>query len=208
LVRIPRTAARGVANSKTERSYALLVLRLGRNRALRNFEGRLFRCGALVEESALWPAPHYPRVPLLIEYAGRESAAANAKPARGHNRARDIRILWRYDRERGEWDELARILSEGSHWYADLAPIVERELVPPDIDHVSEARAAAGRLAALIDTELGALASEGREHALAFLFDEIAGRIAGTIRDLAAGYGPLFAERSERETRRRRERAA
>jgi hypothetical protein len=203
LVRIPRTATR-----RGERSYALLVLRLGRNRALRNFEGRLFRCGALVEESALWPAPHYPRVPLLVEYAGTDGLDANGKPARGHNRARDIRILWRYDRERGEWDELARILSEGSHWYADLAPIVERELIAPDIDHVSEARGAAGRLAALIDGTLAELTDEGREHALGFLFDEIAGRIAGTIRDLAAGYGPLFAGRSERETRRRRERAA
>ncbi len=200
-VRIPRTAGRHCT-----RSYALLVLRVGRNRALRNFEGRLFRAGALVEESALWPTPHYPRIPLLIEFAGTDGLAANGKPAHGHNRARDIRILWRFDRERGEWDEVARIASAGSHWYADLAPIVERELVAPDVDDVGEARSAAGRLAALIDGALNELTDEGREHALGFLFDEVAARLAQTTRDLAAGYGPLFAPAPT--VRRRRDRAA
>ena len=86
--------------------------RLSPNRALRNFEGQLLRSGALVEDSALWPDAHYPLVPLLIEFAGTDGLAANGKPARGHNRARDIRILWRFDRERGEWDEVTRITSE------------------------------------------------------------------------------------------------
>ena len=172
---------------------------------MRNFEGQLLRAGALVEESALWPDSHYPLVPLLIEFAGTDGLAANGKPARGHNRARDIRILWRFDRERGAWDEVTRITSEGSHWYADLAPIVERELVPAPVDHVEDGREVAGRLAALIDGALAELTEEGREHALAFLYDEIAARFAGTMRDLAAGYGPLFAPA---ESARRRDRAA
>jgi hypothetical protein len=200
-IRLPRSASR-----RSGPSYALLVRRLSPNRALRNFEGQLFRSGARVEESALWPDPHYPLVPLLIEFAGTDGLAANGKPARGHNRARDIRILWRFDRVRGEWDEVTRITSDGSHWYADLAPIVERELVPAVVDHAGEARTVAGRLAALIDGALDQLTEEGREHALAFLYDEIAARFAGTMRDLATGYGPLFAPASA--TRRRRDRAA
>jgi hypothetical protein len=203
-IRLPRSAWR-----RAGPSYALLVRRLSPNRALRNFEGQLLRSGALVEESALWPDRSYPLVPLLIEFAGTDGLAANGKPARGHNRARDIRILWRFDRERSEWDEVARIKSEGSHWYADLAPIVERELVPSVVGHVdcvNDARAVAGRLAALIDGALDELTEEGREHALAFLYDEVAARFAGTMRDLAAGYGPLFAPAEAAP--RRRDRAA
>jgi hypothetical protein len=203
-IRLPRTAGR-----RSGPGYALLVRRLSPNRALRNFEGQLVRSGALVEESALWPDPHFPLVPLLIEFAGTDGIAANGKPARGHNRARDIRILWRFDRARQAWDEVVRITSDGSHWYADLAPIVERELVPAAVDNVAEARAAIGRLVALIDGELDALAEEGREHALAFLYDEVAARFAGTMRDRAAGYGPLFAPApASREEGRRRDRAA
>jgi hypothetical protein len=200
-IRLPRTASR-----RSGLSYALLVRRLSPNRALRNFEGQLLRTGALIDDAALWPDSHYPLVPLLIEFAGTDGLAANGKPARGHNRARDIRILWRFDRARGEWDEVTRITSDGSHWYADLAPIVERELIEAPRDHAGEARAAAGRLAALIDGALDQLTEEGREHALAFLYDEVAARFAGTMRDLATGYGPLFAPASV--TRRRRDRAA
>ena len=74
------------------------------------------------------------------------------------------------------------------------------------VDHVGDARAVAGRLAALIDGALDELTEEGREHALAFLYDEVAARFAGTMRDLAAGYGPLFAPAES--ARRRRDRAA
>ena len=141
--------------------------RLSPNRALRNFEGQILRSGALVEEAALWPDSHYPLVPLLIEFAGTDGLAANGKPARGHNRARDIRILWRFDRERGAWDEVARITSEGSHWSADLAPIVERELALPDMyaprDDVEDAREEVGRLAALIDGALDGVDRRGQE---------------------------------------------
>lgn len=207
-IRLPRSSSR-----RAGPSYALLVRRLSPNRALRNFEGQLLRSGALVEEAALWPDAHYPLVPLLIEFAGTDGLAANGKPARGHNRARDLRILWRFDRARGEWDEVTRITSEGSHWYADLAPIVERELGLPDMyaprDDVEDAREEVGRLAALIDGALDELTEGGREHALAFLFDAVAARFAGTMRDLAAGYGPLFAPTASSETaRRRRDRAA
>jgi hypothetical protein len=191
-IRLPRSAPRHCG-----RSYLLLVRRLSPKRALRNFEGQLLRPGALVEEAALWPDSHYPLVPLVIEYAGTDGIAANGKPARGHNRARDIRVLWRFDRGRAQWDEVARIASEGSHWYAMLAPLVERELVPAAIDHAQDAREAAGRLAALIDGALAELSEEAREHALAFLYDQVAARFAGTMRDLAAGYGPLFRARRE-----------
>jgi hypothetical protein len=173
---IPRTAPR-----RGERTYALLVLR--QSPRLKIFEGVLLKTGRAVEESALRPTPHYPEIPLLIEFAGNDGSG------RGHNRSRDIHILWRY--AGGEWEEIARSLSQGSEWFDHLAPIVRRELVrPTGVDHVGEARAAAGRLAALIDGELSQLAEEGRERALAFLYDQVAARFAESVTAAAVVLGP------------------
>lgn len=203
LVRIPRTAAR-----RSERTYALLVLRKPRSKALRVFKGRLFQTGAYVEESALWPTPHYPRAPLLIEYAGRTGRDAGGRPARGHNRARDLYILWRFDAARREWDELARTSSEGPEWYEYFAPIVQQEIIPPDVDHVAEARAATGRLAALIDGELDELADEGRGRALGFLYDQIGSRLAEALSERARALRHLQKPLIISARKAKRERAA
>lgn len=199
LIRIPRTAAR-----RSERTYALLVLRKARPKALRIFKGRLFRTGAYVEESELWPTPHYPRAPLLVEYAGRTGRDANGRRAAGHNRSRDLYVLWRFDAARREWDEVARVETEGPEWFEYFAPIVAREIIPPDVDHVAEARAATGRLAALIDGELDELADEGRDRALGFLYDQIAARLAESLAKSAAALRPLAAG----SARAKRQRAA
>jgi hypothetical protein len=171
---IPRTASR-----RTERTYALLILRPAPR--LRIFEGTFLKTGSMVEETALRPSPHYPEIPLVLEFAGTDGSG------RGHNRSRDIHVLWRY--VAGEWEEIARTLSEGSEWFDHLAPIVRRELVRPAVDHVAEARAAAGRLAALIDGELSGLAEEGRERALAFLYDQVASRFAESVSAAAGAVG-------------------
>jgi hypothetical protein len=197
-VRLPRSALR-----RNARTYALLILRPSRSRALRLFEGKVFKSGIWIPDDALWPTPHFPRVPLLMEYAGTSGLAASGKPARGHNRARDVRVLWRY--AGSEWQEIARCETEGSEWYEYMLPIVRIELARPEsrpgVDHVGEARSAAGRLAALIDGELAQLAGEGREAALGFLYDEVALRCAEAVEDLAAGYGPLFAAPVRRRRR-------
>jgi hypothetical protein len=207
LIRIPRTAAR-----RSERTYALLLLHKSRSRALRFFRGRLFETGARVEESALWPTRHYPRRPLLVEYAGSTGLSADGRRASGHNRSRDLYILWRFDPERREWDELARTASDGPEWYEYFQPIVareiaEREIIPPGVDQVAEARAVAGRLVALIEGALDELADEGRDRALSFLYDQIAARFAASLSESAAALRPLMAA-SAGSGRAKRERAA
>jgi hypothetical protein len=187
-VSIPRTAPR-----RAERTYALLVLRPSPRRKL--FEGVFLRTGSLVDEAALRPSPHYPEIPLLIEFAGNDGSG------RGHNRSRDIHVLWRFIG--GAWEEIARTLSQGSEWFDHLAPIVRRELVRPAVDHVAEARAAAGRLAALIDGELSQLAEEGRERALAFLYDQVAARFAENVSDAAAIAPPVSSGFAAPSARRR-----
>ncbi len=174
-VSIPRTAPR-----RAERTYALLILRPSPR--LKIFEGVFLRTGSVIEQAALRPTPHYPEIPLLIEFAGRDGGG------RGHNRSRDIHVLWRF--VAGEWEEIARILSQGSEWFDHLAPIVRRELVRPAVDHVAEARAASGRLAALIDGELSQLTEEGRERALAFLYDQVAARFADGVSASAGLFRP------------------
>lgn len=205
-IRIPRTTLDG-PSGRAPAGYALLIQRLPRRGVI--IPGRLFRAGALVDQSELWPTRSYPLVPLLVEFAGTDGLAANGKPARGHNRARDVRVLWRFDRdsksgEPGAWDEIARVTSEGSHWYADLAPIVERELVAPAIDGMIEAREAAGRLAALIDGALDELTDEGRERAIALLYDRAAARLADLIGSTAAGWRRGVMRETGREGRRSR----
>lgn len=196
-IRIPRTAARN-----SPRTYALLILRKSRSKALRVFDGRLFQPGQRIDESELWPTPHYPRTPLLVEYAGPTGFDARGRRARGHNRSRDLYILWRFDAARREWQEIARAIADGPEWFEYFRPIVEREIIPPDIDHVAEARAAIGTLAALIDGTLNQLANEGRSRALSFLYDEVAARFAESIEENAHALRPIAAA-SERGKRRR-----
>jgi hypothetical protein len=199
LITIPRTAPRGA-----RRSYARLILRPARSRSLHFFEGCFLRPGAAVEYAALWPTHHYPVTPLVVEYAGSTGLDARNRPARGHNRARDLYILWRFNLVSREWEEIARAISEGPEWYEYFRPIVDREIIRRPVDHVAEARAAAGRLAALIDGELNQLADEGRERALSFLYDEIAMRFSAAIAPAPAQRAALIGG----EARARRAHAA
>ena len=172
LIRIPRTA-----ESRRARTYAQLVLRVTTLRGRPSFEGIFFRCGAAVEEAALRPTPEYPEIPLLIEYAG------NDRTGRGHRRSNDIHILWRWNPARREWDEIARMLSQGPEWLHDLAPVVRRRVASPPRRFVELAGDATARVLATLDGELAVLEDEGRERVMAFLYDQF------TARFVAPEYG-------------------
>jgi hypothetical protein len=171
-IRLPRTAL-VTPDGRLRRaaaSYVLLVRRVPRRAAV--FPGQFFRAGATIDDSALWPSPAWPANPLLIEFAGSDGTG------RGWRRSPDIHILWRYDRERGVFDEIARLRSFGMEWFHNLVPIVEREIRLRPPDHGEEAQRAVERLVAALDRESDELADEGRERALAMLYDEIAARLA------------------------------
>jgi hypothetical protein len=171
LIRIPRTA-----KSRGERTYAQLILRVPRRPRIRIFEGRVFfRCGVNVERDALRPNEAYPATPLLLEYAG------NDRTGRGHNRSNDIHVLWRFNAQRGEFDEIARAVSQGPEWFYHLAPIALREIeknaAPTPIDFVQVAAAVTSRVLAILDTELDSLEDEGRDRVMSFLYDQFTARL-------------------------------
>ena len=158
-ITIPRSAPGG----RPEPTYAQLILRVRRSGLI---DGRFFRTGARVEERrAKAPRPHIPEVPLLLEFAGSE------RTGRGHSRSPDIHLLWRYDALRREFDEIARVRSDGAEWLHHLEPIVRRHIRRPPVSPTSEARDAARRVVAALEGELDLLEDEAHERALALLYN-------------------------------------
>jgi hypothetical protein len=182
LIHLPRSAPGG----RGEPTYAQLILRLRRSEFI---DGPFFRTGARVEETALWPSPAYPEVPLLLEFAGRDRG--EGRNARGHNRAPDIHLLWRYDRARREFDEIASARSYGAEWFHHLAPIIRRHIIRPPANHAEAEKAARGasaRVLAALEGELDQLEDEGRDSAIALLYDQVAARFAASVAESAAGF--------------------
>lgn len=93
-VRIPRTC-----QSRNVLTYAKLLLRVYPERRINAYEGKLLKPGAVIDETDLWPSAEYPAIPLLLEYAGTDGSKRDGSK-RGHNRAHDIYVLWRYDQAR------------------------------------------------------------------------------------------------------------
>lgn len=174
-ITIPRSAPGG----RPEPTYAQLILRVRRSGLI---DGRFFRTGQRVDESALWPAPAYPEVPLLLEFAGSE------RTGRGHSRSPDIHLLWRYDSTRREFDEIARVRSDGAEWLHHLEPIVRRHIRRPAASPVSDAREASRRVIAALEGELDLLEDEAHERALALLYNQVAARFAASVADKASSY--------------------
>jgi hypothetical protein len=178
---IPRTSTK-----RYHRTWArLIVCRSSSRMTPRMFNGPIFQTGSEIEESELWPTPHCPVHPLLLEYAGTTGVDDRGKPARGHNRGQDVHVLWRYERESGEFREIARVTTAGPSWYEALAPIVAREIQRPQIDNMSEARTAVGRLEVLMDGTLAELTDEGRQLALSFFYDQLVARMAEGASELS-----------------------
>lgn len=170
-VRIPRTSSR-----RTEQCWARLLCRVnGMNFTPMAFEGKLLRCGKVLLESELCPGPEYPRTPVLLEHAG------IAEAGWGHRRSTQLYVLWRYERETGEWKELARAAGYGEDWACYLIPIAERalseqwRLVKPKGD----CSGAIAELTALLDRQLQDQAEErDRISLLNLLYNVVAHRLA------------------------------
>jgi hypothetical protein len=76
-VKIPRTSARSATGI-----CAKLLYRVDPN-SLNGygFEGAYMRPGRTIDESALWPTKQYPKIPVLLEYAGRRTIRGNGRDA-------------------------------------------------------------------------------------------------------------------------------
>lgn len=135
------------------------------------FEGILLKPGSRVEHGALWPNAGFPDTPLLIEFAGSDRTGS------GHNRSKQIHILWRFDLKKTEWVEIARTLSLGSDWIPHLVAIALKELGGPPPPDATEAVKASSRFLSGLDSELRALGEGEQGMVLNLVYEQVAARL-------------------------------
>jgi hypothetical protein len=166
-VRLPETAV-----SRRQHTYVRLVRAVYPRRSFAAFEGPLFRPGSVIEVAQLWPEADYPRVPLVIEYAGNDATG------RGHRRSNDIYVLWRYEIARNAFTEVLRCVSQGADWLAHMRPAVIAELGRTETRDAKAAANLSGRVLALLDAELELLSDDERAVAMLFVYEQLAARAA------------------------------
>lgn len=181
-ISIPRTA-----KSRREACYATLIRRIVANPTGFAFQGTSLRCGAVIDESDLWPSDEYPRTPLLVEYAGRDfDAQLEYDPSgAGHRRRPDLRVLWRYDRRKHVWRELARCSSVSRDGIEYLMLIARQELArqPCPVPPVEMATRASIRTIQMLDTELAQLNFAERALAMSQIYDQVISRVVALDED-------------------------
>ena len=167
LCRIPRTATRRGAVC-----YAKLLDRV-EEAALDGFgfHGRFLKPGDTVPEAELFDRDSNP---VLLEHTEVETARGARKLWES------LYILWRYDREKGVWVELARAQGAAWDWAVSLREAARIALGRPSWKVVPKVADACERIRALLDRELAALEPEQRRQVAASLHDQLAARaVAG-----------------------------
>lgn len=180
-MRIPRSQ-----QGRREISFAKLILRVyPRRPSHAAIDGRLLKCGALIDEAELWPTPEYPSVPLLLEYAGKKRKFLNDR------NADDVHILWRYDRATRSWGEIARCLSKGADWASHMCPIAIAEMTRAKPAATRDATVLAAevssRVLRLLDDELDRLPLADRTVVMDLVYHQFAAR---AVEDLQIGDAP------------------
>lgn len=148
-------------------------------------------CGAELEESQLWPTDEYPVTPLLLEYAGRDfDAPLEYGPlGTGHRRRPDLRLLWRYNRRKHVWRELARCSSVSRDGIEYLMLIARRELAkqPCPIPALEMATRASSHAIEVLDAELAQLDGQERALAISQIYDYVVSRAVAIADDAIFG---------------------
>ena len=167
-IRTPRTSTR-----PGEQTFVRLIERIRPNEwHPMAIEGPTMRCGVEIEEARLWPAAHFPRVPLLLEFAG------IAVPGWGHKRSSHTYVLWQLDIPKMVWIELVRSVAHGNEWLEAIRAPALNALRDPEVTAARRAAEAAKRVHTCVDTELSYLDFEGRGHLISRLYEAAACRLA------------------------------
>ncbi len=130
------------------------------------FKGRILEPGARIDENELGANP------VVLECTEIEGSHAIRKRKKWER----LYILWRWDAERREWAEIARIQSQGSDWAVLLREAARFALgkiswaIVPRVADVVE------RIRLVVDRELANLEREQRSEVLAELHDELAAK--------------------------------
>lgn len=167
-IRTPRTSTR-----KGDPTFVRLIERIRPNEwHPMAIEGPTMKCGIEIDEARLWPAAHFPRVPLLLEFAGIAVAGW------GHRRSSHTYVLWQYCSVSMQFRELVRSVAHGNEWLEAIRAPALNALRDPEIDAARRAAEAAKRLHAAVDTELSYLDFEARGHLVSRLYEDAACRLA------------------------------
>jgi hypothetical protein len=167
-LRLPHTSVR-----RGEYTFVRLIERIRPNEwHPMAIEGVNFKCGRESDERELWPAAHFPRVPLLLEHAGIAVAGW------GHKRSSHTYILWKYDAAKTAFVELVRVVAHGNEWLEAIRAPALNALRDPEILSAHVAAAAAKRVYAAVEKELMYLDYEARGHFVSRLYEDAAGRLA------------------------------
>jgi hypothetical protein len=133
-----------------------------------SFEGQLLRPGSS------HPIEEIPEPGVLLECAGPVGSGW------GHRRRDVLYILWRFDRRRCEWREIARALAVTRDWTLDLGPIAQRELSSPRPVLIDPALAA-GRVMAALAGEIELVDRQAQRLILLAVYDRVAGSLAAAL---------------------------
>jgi len=164
MVRIPRSSKR-----RGEPGYAKLLSHVDLDaQSGFEFQGTFLRAGDSIPESALWPSPQYPKVPVILEFAG------SIRSRFGHNRSPWLYVLWRY--QDGEWFEVARMAAHSNEWCAVLAPVAA-SLINQDRAKPVAVDALADRIRHLIEAEIQRASPEDRAKVATIVHDQLALRL-------------------------------
>jgi hypothetical protein len=167
----PRRVQLPASSSRSQRSYAhckLISAIHSPNAGNACFDGKVFPPGAVIEAREL------PEHAVLVECVG------PVKPGSGHKRYPVLWILWKYDWQREEWQELCRTMAVSWEWASLFrAPALAALYPRPKLYDLKERGAAvAGELVEQIRTRLESEPEPVQANVLASLYDRLAGRIA------------------------------
>lgn len=175
-IQLPRSSP-----SRRERGYLCLIRRVSDNPTAIAFDGKHFRCGSAIDDAELWPDEEWPVTPLLLEYAGLDHDAPLQRLASGYGGKRRpaMHVLWRYERDRRGWRQLARASSVDNDWVPHFVAIARLELARDGrrVAPVEIATRVSDRWLEALDRELRALDTEERAMVLGFVFEQITARV-------------------------------
>lgn len=140
------------------------------------FEGCLLKRGAFVSLAQLQPSDNYPEIPVILEYS-----VGPAEGIPGHRRAPGLYVLWRWQAENHQWQEVGRSASASWEWALDLRPLAIRALADGrGVSSPGENRAnlaeIADTLTVFIDKQLNRLKPVERAQVMGILHDHFAAR--------------------------------
>lgn len=133
----------------------------------------ILRPGKTIRETALWPTPRAPKIPVLVECTISPRSRAGVCRFKGEM----MYILWRYEHQ--EWIEVSRCYDREGAWWSTMHPLIVRELARSDAQPKDPDLAViSSQTAQYLDDQIRDLNGPERAQMLTSVHDQLAARIA------------------------------